>query len=201
MDARSIVPTLVVLVAGLSALALGTDGGRVWTAETARRQAVIDLALPNYDLRDTQTQTLTLSKPNRELTVVDFIYTNCPTVCLAMGAQFRTLQSELASAGLLDRVQLLSITFDPTHDDLSQLNSYLTKFSAMEPHWRAARFDHNEELQQTLKALGVIVIPEPTVGFVHNAAFYLIEAGQVVEIFDVDHRTALLAAIEDRLTS
>ena len=50
-----------------------------------------------------------------------------------------------------------------------------------------------------MEQLGVIAIPEPDVGFVHNAAFYLIDDGAVVEIIDVDDRRGLMAAIEQRL--
>ena len=46
-----------------------------------------------------------------------------------------------------------------------------------------------------------MVIPDPRVGFVHNAAFYLVEDGHVVEIFDVEDRLGLLEAIRRRAAS
>ena len=193
--------TAAVLAAGLFALTLGTDGWSIWTAEGARRAAVLERpqALPDYPLRDTHGRSLSLATPERPLTLVDLIYTRCPSVCMGMGARFRQLQGELAIAGLLDRVQLLSITFDAGNDDLAALSGYLKRFGAVEPHWRAARFDDDTQLSKALDELGVIVIPEPNVGFIHNAAFYLIEEGRVVEIFDVDARSALLDALRDRL--
>ena len=179
------IATMVIVVAGIAGLAAGTHGGSVWTAEAARRQAVLDepLALPEYTLEDTRGETFTLAADERELTVVDFVFTQCPTVCLSMGAQFRLLQSELAGAGLFARVQLVSVTFDPDNDDAVALAGYLSRFGAIEPDWRAAKF----------------AIPEPDLGFVHNAAFYLIDDGEVVEIIDVDDRRGLMAAIERRL--
>ena len=50
-----------------------------------------------------------------------------------------------------------------------------------------------------LETLGVVVIPEPRLGFVHNAAFYLIDDGRVVEILDWDDRVELFEAIRQRL--
>lgn len=203
MNWPSAIATVGVLVAGFGTLTFGTDSWGVWTAETARRQAVIESPrpLPDYRLLDSRGKQLSLARSERALAVVDLVYTQCPTVCLAMGAQFRQLQSELATAGLLDQVQLLSVTFDPENDDASALAEYLKRFSAVEPHWRAARFANNQQLDAALEDLGVIVIPEPSVGFVHNAAFYLVEEGRVVEIFDVEARTALFESIRSRLNS
>lgn len=193
--------SIVVLTAGYLALAVGTDGWTIWTAESARRQAVIDepRPLPAYPPIDSKGERLALTGNDRPLTVVDLIYTRCPTVCQAMGAQFRQLQGELAALGLLDRVELVSVTFDPVNDDDPALDGYLGRFAAIEPHWRAARFLDDGHLEDALDRLGVIAIPEPRVGFVHNAAFYLVDDGQVVEIMDVNDRSALLESILRRL--
>ena len=194
---RSVAATGLVLATGYAALALGTDGWSVWTAEGARRQAVLSnpQALPDYPLTDAYGAPLSLAGSDKPLLVVDLIYTRCPTVCLAMGAQLRLLQSELATAGLADQVDLLSVTFDPDNDDESALRDYLQRFGAVEPQWRAARFDNDDDLAAALDELGVIVIPEPSVGFVHNAAFYLVEDGHIVAILDIEDRAALFEAI------
>ena len=193
----SLAATLCVLAAGFSALALGTGGWTVWTAESARRQAVLQnpRPLPDFPLRDSRGEALTLAAGDRRLAIVDMIYTRCPTVCQAMGAQFRQLQGELATFGWLDDVELVSVTFDPANDDDQALNAYLRRFGAIEPNWRAARFVDGAHLKATLETLGVVVIPEPSIGFVHNAAFYVIDAGRVVEIVDWDDRAALFEAV------
>ena len=197
----SLAATLCVLAAGFGALTLGTSGWTVWTAESARRQSVLanPRPLPDYPLRDSRGGAFTLAAGDARLAVVDTIYTRCPSVCQAMGLQFRQLQSELANFGWLDDVVLVSVTFDPANDDDRALNDYLQRYGAVEPHWHAARFVDDAHLEATLEALGVVVIPEPSVGFVHNAAFYVIDAGRVVEIVDWDDRGALFEAVRRRL--
>ena len=197
----SLAATIFILVAGFCGLAMGTDGWTLWTAESARRQSVLENPgpLPNYPLRDSRGRAFSLAGGDTRLTVVDMIYTRCPTVCQAMGVEFRQLQGELATFDWLEDVELVSVTFDPANDDDQALNTYLRRFGAAEPYWRAARFVDDEHLQETLKTLGVVVIPEARVGFVHNAAFYLIDDGRVVEIIDVDDRAALFDAIHRRL--
>ncbi len=197
----SLAATLCVLAGGFGALALGTDGLTVWTAESARRQAVLEdpRLLPDFPLRDSRGELLSLIPEKGNLAVVDFIYTRCPGVCQAMGLQFRQLQGDLEPLGWLDQVELVSVTFDPANDDDAALNNYLRRYGAAEPYWRAARFVYEEHLAETLATMGVVVIPEPRMGFVHNAAFYLIDNGRVVEILDWDDRAGLLEAIRRRL--
>lgn len=199
MPWRSACAAVLVVGLGCAALILGTGGGSVWTAEGARRQAVLSnpRPLPDYPLRDSLGTRTSLADAGRALQVIDLIYTRCPTVCLAMGAQLRMLQSELAAVGLLEQVGILSITFDPA-DDEHALANYLARFHAIEPGWRAARFENDEDLRRTLDELGVVVLPEPSVGFVHNAAFYVVEQGRVVAILDVEDRAGLLDAILER---
>ncbi|MDE0037826.1 MAG: SCO family protein [Gammaproteobacteria bacterium] len=199
MPWRSACAAVLVLGLGCAALILGTDGGSIWTAEGARRQAALSnpKPLPDYPLRDSLGTRISLANPGRALQVIDLIYTRCPTVCLAMGAQLRMLQTELAAVGLLEQVGILSITFDPA-DDERALADYLARFHAIEPGWRAARFENDVDLARTLDELGVVVLPDPSVGFVHNAAFYLVEQGRVVAILDVEDRAGLFEAIRKR---
>lgn len=197
---RSVAATTLIVVAGYASLALGTDGWSVWTAEGARRQAVLSnpRTLPDYPLTGAHGESLSLARSESPLVVVDLIYTRCPSVCLAMGAQLRLLQAELEAAGITGQVGILSITFDPDNDDAQALRGYLGRFRAIEPQWRAARFENDDHLAKVLDELGVVVIPEPSVGFVHNAAFYLVEGGRVVEILEIDDRAGLLRAIGER---
>ncbi len=198
----SLATAIVVLGAGLSALWIGTDGGAAWTSESARRLAVIEhpRPLPPAPLLDAHERKLSLADLDRPVVLIDFIYTHCPGACLAMGAAFRRLQRDLADLGLQDKVQLLSLTFDPARDGPDQLARYLSRFSADETSWNAARFEDDRDLEAVLDQLGVVVIPEPDVGFVHNTAVYLAHRGQVVGIYDVDDRGALLEAIEWRIS-
>ncbi|MGZ3282693.1 MAG: SCO family protein, partial [Xanthobacteraceae bacterium] len=49
------------------------------------------------------------------IVLVEFIYTRCPTLCIALGTSFERMQDALRRSGRND-VRLLSISFDPEHD-------------------------------------------------------------------------------------
>lgn len=188
---------LCVFAVGVAALWQGTDGWSAWTAETARRLKVAEnpIPLPALDMHDAVRGSGNLPGSDTPFVLIDFIYTRCPTVCLSMGAEFRALQTDLEVRGLGPEVSLLSITFDP-QDTQQMLGGYLERFAADTRRWTAASIDDGAELDALLRTLGVVVIPEPTVGFVHNAAVYLVHEGKVAGIYDFDARTDILAAIE-----
>jgi|TARA_B110000971_G_C20036204_1_gene514363 protein SCO1/2 len=192
---------VLVVVAGFTSLWLGTDRWAAWTAESARRLDVLQTPrmLPNIELINASGDTVSLRGGTKALQIIDFIYTQCPTICLAMGAEFRTLQTDIVSQRLAGGVELLSITFDLVNDDVPALSDYLNRFSAERSIWQAARVVRADELPPLLRQLGVIALPEPTLGFVHNAALYLVDDGQVVEIFDVGDRNQIIQAVQWRL--
>ena len=193
--------TVAVLLGGCLTLWVATDGGAAWTAESARRLDISEHPhdLPDATLRDVGDISIGLAALERPIAVVDFIYTRCPTVCVALGATFRDLQGELVTRGWHDQVGLLSLTFDYEHDGPVELAGYLRRFGAAPNLWNAARFEDEDDLIAVLRDLGVVVIPEPNVGFVHNTAIYLVDRGRVVGIYDFDDRPGLLQAIEWRL--
>lgn len=176
-------------------------GGGAWTAESARRLGIAERPrdLSDAALRDVGDRSMGLASLERPIAIVDFIYTRCPTVCVDLGSTFRDLQGELVARGWEDRVELLSLTFDHAHDGPAELAGYLERFGAAPSLWNAARFEREDDLNTVLRDLGVIVIPDPDVGFVHNTAIYLVDRGRVVGIYDFDDRRGLLQAIEWRL--
>ncbi|MGS2724155.1 SCO family protein [Porticoccus sp. GXU_MW_L64] len=195
----SVLATVGVLAAGFAGLSIGTGGWQIWTAESARRVAVqkAPLTLPEANLLNQEGEAMALAA-DRELWLMEFVYTRCPTVCLAMGAEFYQWQQQLRQQGLEDRVGLLSLTFDP-RDSSRDLQGYLQRFSGSADIWRAARFQDASKLTEIMELLGVIAIPEPTVGFVHNAAVYLVYRGQVVGIYDYDDRQSIQVALQRHL--
>jgi cytochrome oxidase Cu insertion factor (SCO1/SenC/PrrC family) len=108
--------------------------------------------------------------------------------------------SELPS-GLYFRggeVKLLSVSFDP-EDSIEDLKHYLTRFSANPSIWSAAKFARQSDLEMIKQQLGLIVIPEPSVGYIHNSAVYVIYDGRVVAILDHDDRKGIRDVISQYL--
>jgi protein SCO1 len=193
---RGFLPLLAfVAAAGLGALSWATDGFRVVTSEGARRLAVerSPPALPDVPLLDQNGQQFSLADYRGKTALVDFIYTGCPTICGVLGDDFRNVLA-LARGPAHADIHLLSISFDPAHDDRQALRQYASRYGAAPPYWRVAA-PAKADLSALLHAFGVVVIPDGFGGCVHSSAVYVIDPqGRLARILDVDAPARLIAA-------
>jgi len=186
---RTALATLALALLGWWSAAWITRDFQAWTAEGARRLAVIEqpvavpkvalagLGLVNADLH------MWLNGAGRA-TIVDFVYTRCPTVCTTLGSGFQQLQHALAEE-TTGGVKLLSISFDPAHDNASRLQQYATQWRADPNRWAIATVPDDYQLQRLLKAFQVVVIDDGRGGYEHNAALLVLDGrGRLVRIFD-----------------
>lgn len=189
-----------------------THDFQIWTAEGARRLEVALAPVPapatplhGPGMADT-TLPLLLTEGGG-VTIVDFVYTRCQTVCLALGSTFQQLQATIQegqrnspagakSAKGTAGVKLLSISFDPAHDQPAALAAYASRLQADPCIWRFATARDETGLRSLLDQFQVVVIPDGMGGFEHNAALLVVDGrGRLVRIFDyADMDTALVWA-------
>jgi protein SCO1/2 len=185
---RTCLGSAALLLAGGVALATATDRFQAFTTETARRVAVRrqPADLPAVTLENQSGARFTLADFRGKWLLVDFIYTRCPAFCTVLGGDFARLERQLAGPIAQGRVQLLSISFDPTQDPPAQLAAYLRRFRGQDMAWQAARPLTADGLQSLTAAFGVTIIRDPLGGYTHNAAIHLVDPeGRLVDIFDM----------------
>lgn len=84
---------------------------------------------------------------------VNFVFTTCTAICPSLTATFRRVQQELAARSL--KVQLISISVDPTTDTPERLHAFASKFKA-EPGWTFVT-GNSSDIDSLLKEFGVAV--------------------------------------------
>ena len=103
-----------------------------------------------------------------------------PTAC----SEFQQMQRQLAEQGD-DSVRLLSLSFDPAHDDAAALAAYGREHGARSPSWRIAAPVDEAANRSLLESLGVIAIPDGVGGWIHNGDLHLFDAdGRLLAIYD-----------------
>ena len=185
-------------LAGICFLALATDGFRAVTTEGARRIAVAEARpeVPPFQLQSMADEVIPLRPRDGEILLVEFVYTTCPVICQTAAVDFAQIRDSLAARGA--KVRLLSVSFDPLGDDLEAMSRYGAAHGAKGKLWTVARPD-SKDLTSLLDFFGVTVIPDPWLGFEHNAAIHLIDSqGRFVEIFDTDAIQEVVDAVERR---
>jgi protein SCO1/2 len=198
ISSRSIVTTLLAVALGGMALWTETDGLRALTAESARRLAVADapVVVPPTHLELATGEIITFADLAGDTVFVDFIYTRCPTLCVALGTSFARLQAAVRQTGR-DDLRLLSISFDPEYDTPEALRAYGEAYGVDMRLWSLARITDGAELKRLLTAFGIVVIPDEFGGFTHNAAIHLVDRqGRLARIYDQNDVDAALTGAE-----
>lgn len=193
---RALVATLAVAAAGCGLIWQATDGGRALTAESARRVWAADHRpeITPFTVETMDGANALVPQAGR-VTVVEFIYTTCPTLCQAAGPEMRQLGDRLEDSGLANRVSLYSISFDPEHDTPAQLRDYGDRMGADGRLWTLAR-PASDDLEAVLDAFRTVVIPDGFGGFTHNVAIHVVAPdGRLVGIYDTEDFDAVLKQI------
>lgn len=200
---RTLLASAVVLAAGGAVLAGATDGLRAFTAETARRIAVREHPrdVPPAALQTADGRRIGFDALRGRWLIVDFMYTNCATVCSAQGGVFARLQHELAAPIAAGHAALVSISFDPARDDPAALAAYQRLHGDHGGGWIAARPADAAALRALLRSFGVVAVPDGAGGFVHNAALSVVDPdGRLVAILDWDDAEGAAGYVSQQMT-
>jgi protein SCO1/2 len=197
---RTLVATVVVLLFGIWLFLTSTFQGQALTTESLRQVELNESPkkIPALVLVDSTNQELEIAKlsSGKRVLIIDFIYTRCQTVCLSLGSVFQVLQAKIIELGLEDQIGLVSISFDPTHDDAQALQRYEKRLQMQPKIWRAYSLKNPNDRQSLLDAFGIMVIPAPLDEFEHNAALHIVRGEYLLRIFPLDSsEQALLQAV------
>lgn len=177
----------VAALLGAGVLAAGTDGFRAFTTEQTRRLDVVrrPRRLPPVALEDQDGRPFVLAEYGGRPLVVDFIYTQCRTVCGLLSASVQRMYRLQGVSGDVP-VPLVSISFDAARDSRAALAQYASKYGADGRRWRFARVTDARDLPALLAAFGVVVVPDSAGDFEHNAAVHLVNReGRLARIVDL----------------
>ena len=195
---RTACAALLLVVASYGAAYWLTHDFQVWTAEGARRLevALAPVALPPVQVEGPLLPAQPLPQwlaAQGQVTVLDFIYTRCETVCLSLGSVFQQMQASLQQTGPEEGVRLLSISFDGEHDTPERLAAYAKGLGADPALWQFARVPKPEESAALLRRMQVVVVPDERGEFEHNAALLVLDAqARLVRVFDIAERELAL---------
>ena len=198
MRLRATFAAFAVVAAGLAVLAAVTDGFRAVTTDGAWRLSVAEQPrpLPDAALVDQSGRAFRLSELRGRPVVLEFFYTSCPAICGLLASQFQAMLDRLVERRSSREVLLLSISFDPARDTVTELADYAARLGVDGRIWRVARLNEPVELRGLLDAFGVVVLPDGGGGFVHNAAIYLVDAeGSLARIYDPDAADRVIAEL------
>ena len=199
---RTALASACVALAGVLIAHAATDGFSAYTLESARRLKALrsPSPVPASALELADGSRAALDAIGAPVLLIDFVYTRCETWCSALGTTFTQLQQRLTAEIAAGDVRLVSISFDPQHDDPAALAAYRARHRGDPRAWALGRPAIGAELQGWLDVFGVVVIRDELGGFAHNAAVHVVGPDRkLIAIHDPDELDTVVARVRKLL--
>lgn len=130
--------------------------------------------VPDFSLTNQDDGSVTGSILDNKITVVDFFFTTCPSICPIMSDELARVQNAFSSS---DDIQILSITVDPDTDTPEVLRAYANEYNANTAQWQFLTGE-KEHIYRTARC-GFLLPVEDGDGsaedFIHSDRFVLVD--------------------------
>ena len=140
--------------------------------------------VPAFELIDQAGRTVTEADFADRVTLVDFIYTECPGPCPIQTSSLVALQRELP-ADVRDRIQFLSFSLDPGVDRPEVLERYATERGADLARWSFLTGEA-EPMASLVRQWGVGSLRQPDGSIDHTLMLFVVRAGRVMERYTLE---------------
>ncbi|MEI3611814.1 SCO family protein [Pseudogracilibacillus sp. SO30301A] len=184
---------LIRLLLIIALLTLAACGGN--KVETTMNEPVEDFEATTQD-----GDKLTRDDLKGQWLVVDFIFTNCTTVCLPMTSNMKKLQDKLEEAEV-ENYHLVSFSVDPDHDTPEVLTEYAEEYGADLSTWTfLTGYDFEYIKNISVNSFKSLLAP-PLEGddqVTHGTAFYLVNPdGEIIKKYDGKIAAEMDQIVED----
>lgn len=146
-----------------------------------------DMNLGEFESVNQAEEAVTKADLDGEWSVINFVFTNCTTVCLPMTRNMAYLQGELDEADLND-VNLVSFTVDPERDTPEVLQEYGDSYGANYDNWdflTGYDFETIKEFSEEHFKSPLMEAPEGDDQITHTVSFFVINPdGEIINRFN-----------------
>jgi len=150
---------------------------------------------PDFSYPDQHGKKTTLADLDGHVTIVDFVFTQCVTVCPRITATMVLLQRRIPDANL----RFVSFSVDPEHDTPAVLAEYAKKWNARETRWILLSTEE-KALAETARGMrvGLERSDADKNPIRHSSLFFLLDAQhQVRGIYGSDDDAAVQRLMKD----
>jgi len=163
------------------------------TTRIEKGKQVTDTAwqhLPDFKMANQMGQQVSFSdvslSDSGKITVVDFFFTHCPTICPGMTVEMKKLQGVVQKGvkvgdNKADYIQFISFSIDPERDSVMALKKWADRFQVDPDNWWLLTGDKKEIYDLSLKYMNLKLLdPQVDSSFPHTDIFFLIDKHGVI---------------------
>ena len=173
------------ITAAVLVVALVAGGGWLLSNSGGSDLPVVSAA-PAYTLEDLEGKKVTSEEAGGgKVRLVEFFFSNCADICPMTTANMVTIQKKLKADGLFgDKVEFVSVTFDPERDTPEQLKAYAESHGIDQNGWTILRGTETETWK-TAEEFGAYVEKQPDGNFAHSitSLFLVDQDNNVRQVF------------------
>jgi len=131
--------------------------------------------MPEFALQNQDSLLITHHDFKGKVTVVDFFFVNCPTICPKMTSNLVYLQNKFISNAT--DFGIVSFTINPKYDTSKRLKKYAEKNKVTHPNWHFLTGDREQIYNLARNGFNVFAEENPNVagGFEHSGYFALVD--------------------------
>lgn len=128
---------------------------------------------PSFQLLNQSNELVSSSSLKNKVKVVDFFFTNCPTICPKMTTHLQLVQDKFKDD---DRVHIISYSIDGVNDTPAKLAKYAQAYQIKKEKWSllTGNIDTVLELSKDYKVRAFQVSDEVT-DLIHDGTFILVD--------------------------
>lgn len=138
---------------------------------------------------------VSLNSFSGKITVVNFFYTHCPSVCNTISDNIKTLSAEYGKNKFL---YFVSITVDPRRDSIPVLRSYAQKFGAS-PKWLFLTGDTSTIYKLARKGFLVDALQTADGQFIYSDKLILIDQDKHIRGYYTGASTTEVSRLDDEI--
>ncbi|MDN4166301.1 SCO family protein [Cytophagales bacterium LB-30] len=152
-------------------------GNRTTQTEVVNGKLVTDTiyhTIPPFILVDQDSATITEANMNGHITISDFFFTSCPTICPIMKTQMlRVYQAFENDSSIL----ILSHSIDSEHDTVALLRDFAERLDVSSKRWHFLTGPQEDIFELGEKGYIVTTQSDPDApgGYLHSGAFILVD--------------------------
>lgn len=131
--------------------------------------------VPSFSFTDQNGKTITDSIMHNNVTIVDFFFTTCPSICIDMAKNMRKVQQHFINDS---NIVILSHTVDPERDSVQQLFKYAVENDVNSKIWHLLTGDKKDIYRQARNGYFIAAEQQGDGGsndFIHDQKFIIID--------------------------
>ena len=154
---------------------------------TEKFEVIDDLSKDNFSLIDqTSTPRNFPSITKGKLTVISYIFTNCPDICPLTTNNMRMIQEKVAEAKI-QNVKFVSISFDPTQDKPETLRKFAEVRNLDLSNWTFLTGD-KPIIDSLMKRIGILAVVSDSTVFKDGRKIYYYTHTDRIQLMDEEGR-------------